>query len=252
MHRTSVVVPVRRREPSPTHGLAVVTAVGGSRRVAYAVTGGLALSAVALAAAPAVLPADYSWAAHTTSESAGQGVAGAWLARSGFVLLGVSVLALARTTGPRWGLSASGLHATFGGLMIAAAVFSSRPWDTTAPFDRVEDVLHSVAATGMGFAFALGVAAVAWRRHGAGVRPHWRDGVAVLAAVALPLAMTWWPGSAGALQRAMFLVAYAWYGLEAVATTHPAGRTGSGPSPVTGGGPALGAADPVPGPATRR
>jgi hypothetical protein len=252
MHRTSVVVPVRRREPSPTHGLAVVTAVGGSRRVACAVTGGLALSAVALAAAPAVLPADYSWAAHTTSESAGQGVAGAWLARSGFVLLGVSVLALARTTGPRWGLSASGLHATFGGLMIAAAVFSSRPWDTTAPFDRVEDVLHSVAATGMGFAFALGVAAVAWRRHGAGVRPHWRDGVAVLAAVALPLAMTWWPGSAGALQRAMFLVAYTWYGLEAVATTHPAGKTGSGPSAVAGEGSAADAADPGPGPATRR
>jgi hypothetical protein len=233
--------------------------MGGSRSTAYAVTGGLALSAVALAAAPAVLPAAYSWVAHTTSESAGQGVAGAWLARSGFVLLGVCVLVLARTAGPRWGSPATWLHSTFGGLMIAAAVFSARPWDPTAPFDRVEDLLHSVAATGMGFAFALGVAAVAWRRHGAGAGPHWRDGVAVLAAVALPLAMTWWPGSAGVLQRAMFLVAYAWYGLETVATTHPAGKAGPGPSAVPGGGSAvpgggsaLGAANPVPGPATRR
>jgi hypothetical protein len=226
--------------------------MGSSRSTAYAVTGGLVLSAVALAAAPAVLPAGYSWMAHTTSESAGQGVTGAWLARSGFVLLGVSVLALARPAGRRWGIAATWLHSAFGGLMIAAATFSSRPWDPIAPFDRVEDVLHSVAATGMGFAFALGVAAVAWRRHVAGPGAHWRDGVAVLAAVALPLAMTWRPELAGVLQRAMFLVAYAWYGLEAVATTRPAGTTCSGPSAVTEAGSALGAEGTAPGPAVRR
>jgi hypothetical protein len=180
----------------------------------FAHVGGLVLSAVALAAAPALLPADYSWLAHTTSEAAGQGVAGAWLGRVGFVLLGVSVLAVASSAAARWGPSGTGLHRTFGALMIAAAVFASRPWDPTAPFDRVEDALHSVAATAMGFAFALGVAAVAWRRHVSGVGPRPRDGVAVLAAVALPLAMAWQPDLAGLLQRTMFLVAYVWYGLE--------------------------------------
>jgi hypothetical protein len=44
--------------------------------------------------------------------------------------------------------------------MLAAAVNSSRSWDQTVPFDRVEDLLHSFAATTMGFAFALGVFAV--------------------------------------------------------------------------------------------
>jgi hypothetical protein len=99
--------------------------------------------------------------------------------------------------------------------MLAAGAFATRPWEPQLPFSAIEDLLHSVAATVMGFAFALGVTAVAvlrWRRTG-----RWRafDLVAVAASVALPLGMLVVTGFAGALQRVMLLVACVWYGLEA-------------------------------------
>jgi len=176
---------------------------------------GLAVSALALGLAPLLMPASYSWVAHTTSESAAQGVPGAWLARGGLLLFGATVIMVAFWAQDRWGRLAVGLHATFGALMIAAGAFSARPWDGQMPFSRLEDLLHSVAATGMGFAFAFGVAVVAlqrWRRGS-----EWRiiDVTAVTASVVLPLAMVGATGLAGVFQRAMFLIAYVWYGLEA-------------------------------------
>jgi len=109
---------------------------------------------VALAAAPALMPADYSWVSNTTSESAAQGVQGAWVARLGFVLFGLSTILLAAGSRRRWGPWATAVHAAFGALMIASAGFAHRPW-TPGEFDHAEDLLHSVAATGIGFAFAL-------------------------------------------------------------------------------------------------
>ena len=176
----------------------------------------LAVSAAALAGAPALMPASYSWVAHTTSESAAQGVAGAWLARLGFLTLGLAVLALSGPATRHWGSVAALLHTAFGLLMVAAAVFSSRSWEPDAPFDAVEDVLHSVVATTMGFAFAFGVAAVAWWLWRAGGGWRWFDAIAVAASVVLPLGMVVLDGYAGVLQRPIFVVAYLWYGAEAV------------------------------------
>ena len=176
----------------------------------------LAASAVALAVAPVLMPASYSWVAHTTSESAAQGVAGAWLARLGFLALGFGVLVLSGPAGQLWGPLAAGLHTTFGVLMVAAAAFSARPWEPGLPFDPIEDVLHSVAANAMGFAFAFGVVAVGWRiwRDAGGLR--WRDMTAVAAAVVFPLTMVGFDGYTGMLQRPIFVVAYLWYGAEAL------------------------------------
>jgi hypothetical protein len=192
----------------------------GSLTAACVLTG-LALSAVALATAPLLMPESYSWVAHTTSESAAQGVRGAWLARLGFVLFGLSTIALVSAARERWGAIAAGLHYVFGAMLIATAAFSTRPW-TPAAFDATEDALHSVAATAMGFAFALGVVATAihrGRHHPGPVRVgSWAfDVIVVVASVGLPLAMSSLPGSDGALQRLMFALAYLWYGLAAVA-----------------------------------
>jgi hypothetical protein len=63
----------------------------------------LAASAAALAVAPILMPTSYSWVAHTTSESAAQGVPGAWLARLGFVTFGFAVLAVAGLARHLWG-----------------------------------------------------------------------------------------------------------------------------------------------------
>jgi hypothetical protein len=135
---------------------------------------------------------------HTTSEAAGQGIEVAWVARFGFLAFGCAVLLLVRLRGDDWGRHGSWLHATFGILMVVAAAFSSRPWDAMAAFDPAEDMLHSVAATGMGFAFALGVGAVAWlgRR-----KVLVRDVVAMAASVVLPLGMAASQTQAGLLQR---------------------------------------------------
>ena len=176
---------------------------------------GLAVSALALALAPLLMPPSCSWVAQTTSESAGQGVAGAWLARGAFLLFGTVVVLIAALARGRWGRWGAGLHTAFGVSMVAAGAFSARAWDERLPFSQLEDLLHSVAATAMGFAFALGVAFVAlerWKQHRA-----WRliDLAAVTASVALPLAMATATDLAGLFQRAMFLVAYLWYGLEA-------------------------------------
>jgi hypothetical protein len=177
----------------------------------------LIVSAVALLAAPTVVGGDYSPVAHTTSESAAQGIPGAGVARSGFLLLGAAVLVL--VVGARgWSLAARWSHGAFGVAMLATAAFSSRPWDPTASFDPTEDLLHSVAATAMGFAFALGVVARGVERR----RVDLGDALAVVASVAIPLGMLAVDDVAGLLQRGMFLVAYLWFAREAVTLGRPA------------------------------
>lgn len=181
-------------------------------RVRWPITGCLVLSAVALAVAPLTMPDFYSWMANTTSESAAQGLPWGWVARTGFVLFGVAVLWLVVEMRTRWGPWGVALHGAFGVLMLAAASFSNRPIETRVPVDAFEDSLHSLAATLMGFAFVGGVIVVTTRRKPRVIRVL--DLVAVGASVAIPLGMVIWPGAAGLFQRAMFLIAYAWYLLE--------------------------------------
>lgn len=71
-------------------------------------------------------------------------------------------------------------------------------------------MLHSVAATGMGFAFTLGGIAVVGRRKSAGGNITPLDPLGVVAAVTLPLAMATWGDHAGVFQRVMLVVAYLW------------------------------------------
>jgi hypothetical protein len=191
------------------------------------------MSAAALVAAPALMPAGYSWVSHSTSESAAQGVEGAWLARTGFVLFGLSVIVLATFRRRRWGPWATALHAGFGALLVAAAAFAHRPWLAGEHVDRIEDVLHSVAATAMGFAFVGGVLVTALQRSRDDLWSRAFDLVAVAAAVAIPLGMAAQPEVDGVLQRVMFAVAYAWYAVEAVRATRDRRTGGSAGSRST-------------------
>ncbi|WP_366635911.1 DUF998 domain-containing protein [Aquisalimonas sp.] len=124
----------------------------------------LLASAIALGTAPFIMPEDYDWISHTTSESAAQQVEGAWLARLGFLLFGIGVLWLSAGAGVLWGRWGTLLHVAFGLFMIAAGVFSASSWDPAVPHDAVEDALHSMAATAMGFAFAFAIVAIVVRR----------------------------------------------------------------------------------------
>lgn len=175
----------------------------------------LAASAICLAAAPLLLGDGYDWLANTTSESAAQDLSGAWLARTGFVLFGVGVVAIASVRHDSWGSLATTFHVLFGLSMVVAAVFSNRPITSDVPVDTLEDSIHSIAATTVGFAFAGGVAAVGYRRWWTGGRSVF-DLVAVSASVVIPLAMVGLADVAGLLQRTMFLLAYGWYLIEAL------------------------------------
>jgi len=187
----------------------------GARSRSWAVRVGipllLALSATSLLLAPLAMPDGYSWVLHTTSESAAQGLKGAWVARLGFLLFGLSVLWLAGEGSREWGKWGSVLGASFGTMMLGTAAFSHRPWLSSVPFDPFEDLLHSITATGMGFAFAGLVVAVGLNRQDARTLDRSLDGLAVVASVVLPLAMSSGIPTTGLLQRSMFAVAYVWY-----------------------------------------
>jgi hypothetical protein len=187
-----------------------------TRSTAAAVLLLLAASALALLLAPRLMPASYNWVAHSTSESAAQGIEGAWLARLGFLLFGVGVLLLTWVAALRRGPWGRVFHGTFGVMMVAAAAFGARPWDDALPFEATEDLLHSVAAFSMGVAFALGVLAVMLRRDVRQIGPRVFDWIAIAAAALIPLAMTVWSDQTGLLQRAMFAIAFVWYGAEAL------------------------------------
>jgi hypothetical protein len=188
------------------------TTIGSMHRNALAVIALLAGAALALLAAPLLMPEDYTWLRHTTSESAAQGLEGAWLARLGFLAFGFAV-ALAAASTPAWSKAARTAHGLFGVCMILTATFSTRSWDPLQPFARSEDLLHSVAATAMGFAFAAGVLAVAYRRWHVGSSVL-LDVVALAASVLLPLAMAAFGDLSGLAQRAMFVIAFAWYAVR--------------------------------------
>jgi hypothetical protein len=100
-------------------------------------------------------------------------------------------------------------------MMLGTAAFSHRPWLPGVPFDPIEDLLHSATATGMGFAFAIGVVLVGLKRPSTEALSRLFDAAAVLASVVLPLAMSLGTPYTGVLQRSMFLVAYIWYGRAA-------------------------------------
>ena len=174
----------------------------------------LAVSALFVALAPFAMPDAYSWRSNAISESAAQGLPGAWITRLGFVCFGLAVLGLTVSNACLWNRGAIWMHTAFGVFMTCTAAFSHRPWLADVPYDPVEDFLHSLTATGMGFAFAFGVLLrllqrIRWRERGF-------DAVALAAATLLPMTMAALPAWAGLLQRLMFLTAYAWYGREAL------------------------------------
>jgi hypothetical protein len=195
---------------------------GGPARAALV---GLTASAAALAAAPALMPSTYSWISDTTSQSAAQGVSGAWLARLGFVLLGLSVTALALQAGARWGRWPAILHYAFGACMIGAAAFSTSPW-YHATYIRTEASIHGFLAAAMGVVFAAEVIAVAvYARRRGMTRGLAFDITAVTTTVIVAIAMSSAPSASGAFQRIMFAVAYAWYATEAVRILRHSART---------------------------
>lgn len=176
------------------------------------ITGPLALilaSFAATALAPLAVGQGYDWIDHTISESAGQGVHNAWLARAGFLFWGAGALWLGCKERLRSRAGAV-LLALFGLCMLGAAVCSTRSWDPAQSFNPTLDLLHTIFASAMGAAIVLllAIRSVSPNRTTIGV-------AALLASILLPIFMQWRPEAAGAAQRFMFALAYAWFVQEA-------------------------------------
>lgn len=197
--------------------LSDLTCLRGARSFKIIVVAWLAISFAALLLAPLHMPAGYSWLSNTTSESAAQGVPGAWLARLGFLIFGLTVIGMAHHLRDTWSTGGQWAHTAFGVFMVSAAAFSTRAWVPEAVYDPVEDALHSFAATAMGLAFTIGVV-LRFLGRGPEVCGRVLDMVAAIAATAMPLAMLALPAWDGLLQRGMFAISYLWVALEALRT----------------------------------
>lgn len=188
----------------------------GVRTATLAWIGGILLigASAVLALAPLTLPPDYSPVELTTSYSAAQGVSGAWAARVGFVIAGGAVLAIAAGLRHRWRQPVTSLQVSVGLAFLAISTFSIRPWRDEDSYDHLENLLHEIAATVMGFAFAVSVVVLVWRRWTEGGVVD-RFGVAI-AVVSLTAPPAWGtvPSWSGAIQRAMLLMWGAWYLVE--------------------------------------
>lgn len=196
----------------------------GRRTTATVIVGLLTGAAAALAIAPWLMPESYSAVEHAVSESAGQGVENAWLARTGFLLLGFAVLLIADAAGSKWSVAGRTLHRIYGVAMIAAAAYSHMPWEDV-PYDRFEDLLHSVAASVVGMSFVMGVLVVSIGRLPNQIRPRMFDWFAITASMAISLMMFTFVDYAGAMQRFMFGIGIVWYALETIRwrQAHPTG-----------------------------
>lgn len=186
-----------------------------TRMIAAAVVAMLLASVAAVAIAPTLMPDSYSVIEHSISESAGQGVDGAWLARLGLLLLGFAVLVSAGIAGSRWGVWGRVVHRIYGVSMIGTATFAHMPWENV-PFDEFEDFLHSVTSYGVGFAFTAGVLIVTFRRGPGMQSARVFDWIAIVAAFVIPMVMFNLSDVAGLVQRVMFGIGYFWYGTETI------------------------------------
>ncbi len=198
----------------------------GSKRSVFvaAVLGLVVASLISVAVAPLLMPASYSWVEHTVSATAAQGLDHAWLTRLGFLLQALAVLLLVELARERWGVWGRSLHRLYAISVVAAAIFSQSQWEPL-PFDVLEGFLHSAAAFGAGIGFTVGVLVIRFRR---APHPGWirlLDLVAVAAALVIPLIMFYVPTVAGAAERLMFIIAYLWYGTEAILSA-PTVRSG--------------------------
>lgn len=184
------------------------------RIVLSGVIAGLLLSVAAFALSPLLMPASYSWMAHTLSQAASQGQEGGWLSRVGFLLAGLTILRLTSPDVVDWMPIARHVHRLSGTLVLAAIAFTDRSWDASAPYDRVENIIHSAVATGIAISFTLGVLLVMYEKRFVTGRWPVLDGAIVAIQIAMPPMMLVWVEGTGLIERVMFGAAYLWYGWE--------------------------------------
>ena len=166
---------------------------------------GIAVILIAIVLGPVFSPPEFSWIRHSTSEQAGQQLAGAWIMRAGFVAYGVSTLTASLVDWRTRALVRAAL-AIFGLGLVGTAIWSNATILPAVTSDMFEDTLHSIASGVVGTAFAAACAARLFTPSGSK-----RDVLAwagLFASIAIPIAMIELPAYRGLLQRAMFGISF--------------------------------------------
>lgn len=174
---------------------------------------GIGTIVLAILIGPLFSPPEFSWLRHSTSEQAGQHMAGAWIMRVGFIAFGGATLTAALIDRKNRPFVRAALI-LFGTGLVGTAIWSNASLLPGLTSDMHEDWVHSVASGLVGTAFASACAARLFAPGGSR-----RDALAwtgLLVSVAFPLAMNAWPEFRGLIQRSMFAWSFVFVAREFV------------------------------------
>lgn len=176
----------------------------------------LATSGLLFLLAPLAMPFDYSWVSNSISESGAQQLTGAWITRLGFLSFGLGVILTALVNWSTWKSAGAWLLSGFGFLMLTVAAFSTKQWDLSVSFNELENTLHSVSASVMGFFYGIGVLLVILAEKNASLVVKLLGWAAVITSISMPILAGVVPGFGGVFQRLMFAIAIAWFIVQVV------------------------------------
>jgi len=174
---------------------------------------GISIIVLAILIGPLFSPPEFSWIRHSTSEQAGQQMAGAWIMRIGFIGYGAATLTAALinwSTRPfvRAALTLFGLG------LLGTAIWSNASILPGVSSDIHEDWMHSVASGVVGTAFAAACAAQLFAP--GGTRRDMLAWAGLAVSVVFPMAMIELPELRGLIQRIMFGVSFIFVAREFV------------------------------------
>ncbi len=165
---------------------------------------GILAFVVAVIAGPLYTVSGYSPVRNLISELSAQNTQGNWFMSAGFIALGLCIA----YDGVR-AFSVQQLpFIAFGIFMLLAGLFSHRPIAPEAPFVQWAHTVHSALATAAGISITIGLA---WQ---AGTQQSLLQrviaGALAIVCLAFPLAMFRFPEVQGLVQRAMYVLVFAW------------------------------------------
>jgi peptidoglycan/LPS O-acetylase OafA/YrhL len=100
--------------------------------------------------------------------------------------------------------------------MLTVAAFSTKQWDPYVQFNELENTLHSVSASVMGFFYGIGVLLVILAEKSVSRAMKILGWVAVLTSIAMPILSGVVPEFGGVFQRLMFAIAITWFIVQVV------------------------------------
>lgn len=149
----------------------------------------------------------YSVIAHTTSQLGAQNTPHAWVMNITFMLLGIaSILEGWHLLGAYY--VQKSLLFLFGSGLIMTAIFQHAPIVDGMPYNMVEDQLHSIFASVVGFSFVLFAFSAAFIEPD--LKRRWLALAVGMIASGLSLLMSMLGDYSGVWQRLIFMLSFAW------------------------------------------